>query len=107
MQLFCADKNITVFYNMVQDQLFISRSYSRQDLSFADITLNVISRPSRSFVNISSVLQVFDCIMNYKKEEAASLMKKLGVELKPEDREKDGKQLLKVRLITQLFKGVF
>lgn len=45
--------------------------------------------------------------MNYKKEEAASLMKKLGVELKPEDREKDGKQLLKVRLITQLFKGYF
>lgn len=45
--------------------------------------------------------------MNYKKEEAASLMKKLGVELKPEDREKDGKQLLKVSLITQLFKGYF
>lgn len=86
---------------------YYKSSYSRQDLSFADITLNVIACPSRSFINISSVLQVFDCIMNYKKEEAASLMKKLGVELKPEDREKDGKQLLKVILITQLFKGYF
>lgn len=36
--------------------------------------------------------------MNYKKEECASLLQKLGIELKPEDREKDGKQLLKVRV---------
>jgi len=39
---------------------------------------------------------VFDSIMNYKKEEAANLMQKLNIELKAEDRDKDGKALLKV-----------
>lgn len=37
--------------------------------------------------------------MNYKKEEAAVLLQKLNIELKPEDRDKDGKQLLKVRVL--------
>jgi elongation factor 2 len=41
-------------------------------------------------------VQVFDSIMNYKKEEAANLLQKLNIELKPEDRDKDGKALLKV-----------
>lgn len=34
--------------------------------------------------------------MNYKKEEATELLKKLGIELKHEDQDKDGKALLKV-----------
>lgn len=34
--------------------------------------------------------------MNYKKEEADNLLKKLGIVLKPEDKDKDGKALLKV-----------
>lgn len=34
--------------------------------------------------------------MNYKKEEADSLLQKLGIVLKPEDKDKDGKALLKV-----------
>jgi len=36
--------------------------------------------------------------MNYKKEEATDLLKKLGIELKHEDQDKDGKALLKVNL---------
>jgi elongation factor 2 len=36
--------------------------------------------------------------MNYKKEEAASVLQKLNIELKPEDKDKDGKALLKVTL---------
>jgi hypothetical protein len=51
---------------------------------------------NREFSNLSFFLQVFDSIMNYKKDEAASLMQKLNIELKPEDRDKDGKALLKV-----------
>lgn len=47
-------------------------------------------------VQIMFFVQVFDCIMNYKKEEAASLLQKLNIELKAEDRDKDGKALLKV-----------
>lgn len=34
--------------------------------------------------------------MNYKKEEATDLLKKLGIELKHEDQNEDGKALLKV-----------
>lgn len=34
--------------------------------------------------------------MNYKKDEATDLLKKLGIELKHEDQDKDGKALLKV-----------
>jgi len=34
--------------------------------------------------------------MNYKKEEADNLLQKLGIVLKPEDKDKDGKALLKV-----------
>ena len=34
--------------------------------------------------------------MNYKKEEADNLLKKLGIVLKAEDKDKDGKALLKV-----------
>lgn len=35
--------------------------------------------------------------MNYKKDEADNLLQKLGIVLKPEDKDKDGKALLKVR----------
>ena len=34
--------------------------------------------------------------MNYKKDECEGLLKKLGIILKPEDKDKDGKALLKV-----------
>lgn len=37
--------------------------------------------------------------MNYKKEEADTLLQKLGIVLKPEDKDKDGKALLKVNFI--------
>lgn len=40
---------------------------------------------------------MFDCIMNYKKEECANLLEKLHIELKQEEKEKDGKSLLKVK----------
>lgn len=43
--------------------------------------------------------QVFDSIMNYKKEEADTLLQKLGIVLKPEDKDKDGKALLKVSFL--------
>ena len=44
-------------------------------------------------------LQVFDAIMNYKKEETDSLLTKLNIKLSLEDRDKDGKNLLKGVLI--------
>ncbi|XP_008481482.1 translation elongation factor 2 [Diaphorina citri] len=61
----------------------------------------------RSFVMyiLDPIYKVFDSIMNYKKEEAESLLSKLGIELKPEDKEKDGKALLKVVMRTWLPAG--
>ena len=43
--------------------------------------------------------------MNYKKDEAANLMQKLNIELKAEDKDKDGKALLKVVMRTWLPAG--
>jgi len=40
--------------------------------------------------------------MNGKKEKVAKILEKLGVKLKTEDKEKEGKQLLKVNLKTLL-----
>ncbi|MGH0179718.1 UNVERIFIED_CONTAM: hypothetical protein FKN15_002089 [Acipenser sinensis] len=40
-------------------------------------------------------IMVFDAIMNFKKEETAKLIEKLDIKLDAEDREKEGKPLLK------------
>lgn len=40
--------------------------------------------------------KVFDAIMNFKKEESAKLIEKLDVKLDADDKEKEGKPLLKV-----------
>lgn len=37
--------------------------------------------------------------MNFKKEEAAKLIEKLDIKLDSEDKDKEGKPLLKVRLV--------
>uniref|UniRef100_A0AAQ5Z2D8 Tr-type G domain-containing protein n=1 Tax=Amphiprion ocellaris TaxID=80972 RepID=A0AAQ5Z2D8_AMPOC len=42
-----------------------------------------------------SVASVFDAIMNFKKEETAKLIEKLDIKLDSEDKEKEGKPLLK------------
>jgi len=49
--------------------------------------------------------QMFDSIMNYKKEECANLLEKLNIKLHHDDQEKDGKQLLKVVMRTWLPAG--
>ena len=45
---------------------------------------------------ITNYFQVFDAIMNFKKEETAKLIEKLNIKLKPSDEYKEGIQLLKV-----------
>ena len=45
---------------------------------------------------LDPIYKVFDAIMNFKKDEIDSLLKKLGVTIKHEDADKDGKALLKV-----------
>lgn len=42
--------------------------------------------------------------MNYKKEETDSLLGKLNIKLSLEDREKDGKNLLKGKILEHVFR---
>jgi elongation factor 2 len=51
----------------------------------------------RSFVMyiLDPIYKVFDVIMNYKKEEIGPLLEKIGVVLKHENKDEDGKKLLK------------
>ncbi|XP_031594175.1 elongation factor 2 [Oreochromis aureus] len=44
---------------------------------------------------LDPIFKVFDAIMNFKKEETAKLIEKLDVKLDSEDKEKEGKPLLK------------
>lgn len=45
---------------------------------------------------LDPVYKMFDAIMNFRKEETARLLERLNIVLKGEDKEKDGKNLLKV-----------
>jgi elongation factor 2 len=45
---------------------------------------------------LDPIFKVFDAIMKFKKEETTKLLEKLNIVLKGEDKEKDGKNLLKV-----------
>uniref|UniRef100_A0A8C5LYJ6 Elongation factor 2 n=1 Tax=Leptobrachium leishanense TaxID=445787 RepID=A0A8C5LYJ6_9ANUR len=44
---------------------------------------------------LDPIFKVFDAIMNFKKEETAKLIEKLEIKLDSEDKDKEGKQLLK------------
>ncbi|KAF7243949.1 Elongation factor 2 [Varanus komodoensis] len=44
---------------------------------------------------LDPIFKVFDAIMNFKKDEASKLIEKLDIKLDAEDREKEGKPLLK------------
>lgn len=54
---------------------------------------------------LDPIYKVFDAIMNYKKEEIDALLPKIGVTLKHEDKDKDGKNLLKTVMRTWLPAG--
>lgn len=48
---------------------------------------------------LDPIYKVFAAIMNFKKDEIESLLKKLNITIKHEDSDKDGKALLKVNSI--------
>jgi len=54
---------------------------------------------------LDPIFKVFDAIMNFKKEETAKLLEKLNIVLKGDDKDKDGKNLLKVVMRTWLPAG--
>jgi len=54
---------------------------------------------------LDPIYKLFDAIMNFKKEKVAELLETLKIKLSADDREKDGKQLLKVVMRTWLPAG--
>jgi len=54
---------------------------------------------------LDPIFKVFDAIMNFKKDETAKLLETLKIKLPVEDRDKEGKQLLKVVMRTWLPAG--
>ena len=44
---------------------------------------------------LDPIYKVFDCVMNIKKDETSKLVDKLGVKLTNEEKEQEGKPLLK------------
>lgn len=54
---------------------------------------------------LDPIYKVFDAIMNYDKEKITVLLEKINVTLKHEDKDKDGKQLLKTVMRTWLPAG--
>ncbi|CAN8103197.1 unnamed protein product [Discula destructiva] len=60
-----------------------------------------LERAFNQFI-LDPIFKIFSAVMNFKKEETAALLEKLDLKLAPEDRDKEGKQLLKVVMRTFL-----
>ncbi|PQE21406.1 elongation factor 2 protein [Rutstroemia sp. NJR-2017a BBW] len=60
-----------------------------------------LERAFNQFI-LDPIFRIFNAVMNFKKDEIPTLLEKLNIKLAPEDREKEGKQLLKVVMRTFL-----
>jgi elongation factor 2 len=60
-----------------------------------------LDRAFNQFI-LDPIFRIFAAVMNFKKDEIPTLLEKLNIKLTPEDREKEGKQLLKVVMRTFL-----
>ncbi|KAI9887217.1 MAG: Elongation factor 2 [Watsoniomyces obsoletus] len=60
-----------------------------------------LERAFNQFI-LDPIFKIFSAIMNFKKDEVTTLLEKLDIKLKGEDRDKEGKQLLKVVMRTFL-----
>jgi elongation factor 2 len=54
-----------------------------------------LERAFNQFI-LDPIFKIFAAVMNFKKDEVATLLEKLNIKLPAEDRDKEGKQLLKV-----------
>lgn len=60
-----------------------------------------LERAFNQFI-LDPIFRIFGAVMNFKKDEINTLLEKLSIKLAPEDKEKEGKQLLKVIMRTFL-----
>ena len=52
-----------------------------------------LERAFNQFI-LDPIFRIFGAVMNFKKDEITTLLEKLSIKLAPEDKEKEGKQLL-------------
>lgn len=88
-----------VFYSLWGENFFNAKTKKWQKQKEAD------NKRSFCMYILDPIYKVFDAIMSYKKEEIDSLLAKIGVALKHEDKDKDGKALLKTVMRTWLPAG--
>ncbi|KAL2061823.1 hypothetical protein VTL71DRAFT_7201 [Oculimacula yallundae] len=60
-----------------------------------------LERAFNQFI-LDPIFRIFNAVMNFKKDEVASLLEKLSIKLSADDKDKEGKQLLKVIMRTFL-----
>jgi elongation factor 2 len=60
-----------------------------------------LERAFNQFI-LDPIFRIFNAVMNFKKDEIPTLLEKLSIKLNPDDKEKEGKQLLKVVMRTFL-----
>ncbi|KAM3065547.1 translation elongation factor 2, variant 2 [Clarireedia jacksonii] len=60
-----------------------------------------LERAFNQFI-LDPIFRIFNAVMNFKKDEIPTLLEKLNIKLSAEDKDKDGKQLLKVIMRTFL-----
>lgn len=69
--------------------------FSAEEKKWKTVTAEGYVRGFNQFI-LDPIYKVFDSIINFKKEMAAKLMEKLGINLKAEEKDLEGKPLLKV-----------
>lgn len=98
--LFLTDLIYSVlFYSLWGENFFNAKTKKWQKQKEAD------NKRSFCMYILDPIYKVFDAIMSYKKEEIDNLLAKIGVALKHEDKDKDGKALLKTVMRTWLPAG--
>lgn len=86
------------------NRLWGENFYNPQTRKWAKKSGDGYNRAFCMFV-LDPIFKVFDAIMNFKKEETAKLLTKLNIVLKGDDKEKEGKELLKIVMRTWLPAG--
>lgn len=95
---FYADK-FKIDPEKLMSKLWGENFFNKTTKKWAKVQNEGFERAFNHFV-LDPIFKVFDAIMNFKKEETAELLTKLGIQLKGDDKAKEGKDLLKIVMRT-------
>jgi len=88
----------------LMDKLWGENFFSKKTKKWSKVKAEDNERAFTMYV-LDPIFKVFDAIMNFKKDETTKLLETLKIKLTLEDRDKEGKQLLKVVMRTWLPAG--